>query len=63
MGKGIMKCCLLYLSWLWPRMVSPQLWLPTQNLNKIKPVKTSRTENEKDPDVPHLSEKLLIVDG
>lgn len=45
------------------RMVSPQLWLPSQNRHKIKPIKTSRTENEKDPDVPHLSEKLLIVDG
>ena len=37
--------------------------LNTQELHKIKPVKTSRTENEKDPEVPHLSEKLLIVDG
>lgn len=44
-------------------MDSQQLWLPAQNLHKIKPVKTSRTENEKDPDAPHVSEKLLTVDG
>lgn len=42
---------------------SQLLWLPTQALHKINPLKNSSLEQRGYPKAPPLAEKLLAADG
>lgn len=59
------KCCEKLASGLGRAVVHTisQLWLPTWDLYKIKPIKHATMEGERCPEAPPLTKELSVVDG